>query len=76
MLCGVRDVRDYRIRSGSTNEVVTRGSAFNIQAASLHLGDFNRAEVENLLRQHTADTGQAFAEEAVSVLWTWSCGQS
>ena len=42
VLCGVRDVRDYRIHSSSENAIVTGGSAFNIKARSLRLGDFTR----------------------------------
>ena len=65
MLCGLSDVQDYRIRSGSTCESVTGGSAFNISAASLRLGDFDRAEVEALLGQHSSETGQGFEPEAL-----------
>jgi hypothetical protein len=35
ILCGVRDVRDYRIHSASEKTIITGGSAFNIKAASL-----------------------------------------
>ncbi|MBQ7691321.1 MAG: AAA family ATPase, partial [Muribaculaceae bacterium] len=38
VLCGVRDVRDYRIHTTS-GEIITGGSAFNIKAESLRLGD-------------------------------------
>ena len=55
-LCGARGVRDYRIRSGSTGETITGGSASNISAACLRLGDFDRAEVESLRGQQTAET--------------------
>ena len=75
ILCGVRDVRDYRIRASSEGEVITGGSAFNIKAESLRLGDFTRADVETLLGQHTAETGQAFAPAAVEVVWTQTRGQ-
>ena len=75
VLCGVRDVRDYRIYSASTGESVTGGSAFNISAASLRLGDFERAEVETLLGQHTAETGQAFEPAALDRVWTQTQGQ-
>ena len=60
VLCGVRDVRDYRIRS-SSGEIITGGSAFNIKAESLRLGDFSEAETRALLAQHTEETGQAFS---------------
>ena len=75
ILCGVRDVRDYRIHSGSTGESVTGGSAFNISAASLRLGDFVRAEMEALLGQHMAETGQKFEPEALERVWTQTQGQ-
>ena len=75
ILCGVRDVRDYRIRSGSTQEIITGGSAFNVKAASLRLGDFVKAEVYALLGQHTAETGQAFTEGALSAVWRQTQGQ-
>ena len=75
VLCGVRDVRDYRIRSGSGNTTVAGGSAFNIKAASLRIGDFTQAEVRALLAQHTEETGQAFTLEAVDTVWRQTQGQ-
>ena len=75
VLCGVRDVRDYRIRSGSRNTTVGGGSAFNIKAASLRIGDFTRAEVRALLAQHTGETGQTFTPEAVDTVWRQTQGQ-
>ena len=74
VLCGVRDMRDYRIHSAK-GEPVTGGSAFNISAASLRLGNFERAEVEALLGQHTAETGQEFEPAAVERVWTQTQGQ-
>ncbi|MDE2663039.1 MAG: ATP-binding protein [Gemmatimonadota bacterium] len=75
VLCGVRDVRDYRIHSGSGREVITGGSAFNIKTRSLRLGDLTRAEVEALLGQFTAESGQAFAREALEAVWEQTHGQ-
>ena len=75
VLCGVRDVRDYRIRSGSENTVVTGGSAFNVKAESLRLGDFTEAEVRALLGQHAGETGQAFTPQATELLWKQTRGQ-
>ena len=75
VLCGVRDVRDYRIHSASENAVVTGGSPFNVKAASLRLGDFSRAEVAALLGQHTEETGQAFTAAAVETVWSQTRGQ-
>ena len=75
ILCGVRDVRDYRIHSASAGGIVTGGSAFNIKAASLRLGDFDEADVRALLGQHTAETGQQFTEAALAAVWDQSQGQ-
>jgi hypothetical protein len=75
VLCGVRDVRDYRIHSGSGQEIITGGSAFNIKAKSLRMGDFVKQEVGLLLQQHTVETGQAFTPDAVACIWHLSQGQ-
>ena len=53
ILCGVRDVRNYRIFSAKDQNYTTGGSAFNIKAKSLRLGDFSESEVRALLAQHT-----------------------
>ena len=75
VLCGVRDVRDYRIHASSEKEVIAGGSAFNIKARSLRLGDFTRGDVETLLGQHTAETDQTFAPEALDTVWEQTRGQ-
>ncbi len=75
VLCGVRDVRDYRIHSTAENRMVLGGSAFNIKSESLRLGDFSERETRALLAQHTAATGQAFTEEAQELIVTRTAGQ-
>ena len=75
ILCGVRDVRDYQIYSSRAGTNVKGGSAFNIKAESLRLGDFSADEVRELLAQHTAERGQAFELAAVERLWELTCGQ-
>lgn len=75
VLCGIRDVRDYRIHSGSTNEIIAGGSAFNIKAESLRLGDFSEEDVTALLVQHTEEAGQEFSPEALETVWTRTQGQ-
>lgn len=75
VLCGVRDLRDYRIHSPSGGEPVTGGSVFNISADSLRLGDFSESEVEALLEQHTAETGQPFHPQALQRVWEQTRGQ-
>ena len=75
VLCGVRDVRDYRIHSSAEDRLVLGGSAFNIKSESLRLGDFSAQEIRTLLAQHTAATGQAFTEEALELIGTRTAGQ-
>ena len=75
ILCGVRDVRDYRIHSAATKEIITGGSAFNIKAESLRLGNFTPSEVERLYRQHTAETGQVFDDDIFPLVWELTAGQ-
>jgi hypothetical protein len=75
ILCGVRDVRDYRIHSAHTQEVVTGGSAFNIKTESLRLGNFSPEEIRRLYEQHTAETGQLIAEDVYPLVWDLTGGQ-
>ena len=74
VLCGVRDIRDYRIRS-STGEVIAGGSPFNVAAKSLRMGDFTEAETRALMAQHTEETGQRFSAAALDSVWTQTRGQ-
>ena len=75
ILCGVRDVRDYRIRASSHEQAIAGGSAFNVKAKSLRLGDFSEDEVRLLLEQHTGETGQVFGEDGLVAVWEQSQGQ-
>ena len=75
MLCGVRDVRDYRIRSGSENDIIAGGSAFNVKAKSMRLGDFSFKETKLLLELHTQETGQRWAEGTIEEVWRLTQGQ-
>ena len=74
VLCGVRDVRDYRIVL-SNQDIVTGGSAFNIKAESLRLGDFTQEEIHELYMQHTRETGQEFDEGCFPIVWGATEGQ-
>ena len=75
VLCGLRDVRDYRIHSKAAGGLVLGGSAFNIKSKSLRLGDFTESELRTLLAQHTAETGQVFEDRAASLIWSRTAGQ-
>jgi hypothetical protein len=74
ILCGVRDVRDYRIHS-SDGEIITGGSAFNIKAESLRLGNLNFEESVELWKQHEEATGQHFDPSIWDELWQDTAGQ-
>ena len=75
ILCGVRDVRDYRIHSTTQGAPVLGGSAFNVRSKSLRLGDFTAEETLALLAQHMTETGQAFTADALAAVWTRTAGQ-
>jgi hypothetical protein len=75
ILCGVRDVRDYRIHSSKTKEIITGGSAFNIKAESLRLGNFSPEEIVRLYRHHTTETGQVFEDAVFPLVWELTAGQ-
>ncbi len=74
VLCGVRDVRDYRMHR-SDGEVITGGSAFNIKSESIRLGDFTQSDVKALLQQHTDATGQIFEPGVLEEIWADTQGQ-
>lgn len=75
ILCGMRDVRDYKIASGGQPVRAGSASPFNIKAASIRLGNFTKDEVRELYLQHTADTGQIFTDDAMTNAWTLTEGQ-
>src|SRR6056297_667260 len=75
ILCGVRDVRDYRIFSDKDQQMITGGSAFNVKAKSLTVGDFTQEEIKTLYEQHTKETGQEFEETIFELAWDYTSGQ-
>lgn len=74
ILCGVRDVRDYRIVL-SNQDIITGGSAFNIKTESLRLGNFSKEEIHELYMQHTDETGQVFDDACFPMIWNATEGQ-
>ena len=74
VLCGVRDIKDYRIHK-SDGDIITGGSAFNIKSKSLTIGNFTFQEMKNLLLQHTDVTGQKFDDAIWPELWEDTQGQ-
>ena len=74
ILCGVRDVRDYRIHTAH-HEIITGGSAFNIKATSIRLGNFSQGETIALWQQHESETGQPIDAAIYPELWEDTRGQ-
>jgi hypothetical protein len=75
VLCGVRDIKDYRLYSDVEKTVVTGGSAFNVKSESLRIGNFSPDEINELYGQHTTETGQVFAETVFPLVWEFTEGQ-
>jgi type II secretory pathway predicted ATPase ExeA len=73
-LIGLRDVRDYKVAAGGSDRLHT-ASPFNIKTESLTLGDFSADDVATLYAQHTAETDQLFAPEALALAYTLTQGQ-
>lgn len=71
---GLRDVRDYKVLSGGSAHLGT-ASPFNIAVRSLTLRDFTAEEVPELLTQHTTETGQAFTDAALQLVFDLTQGQ-
>lgn len=75
VLCGMRDVRDYKAAAGGDPSRLGGPSPFNVAVDSLRLGDFTINEVAALYAQHTEDTGQEFTPEAVERAYDYTQGQ-
>ena len=75
ILCGVRDVRNYRMFSETNQDNSIGGGAFHSKAESIRVGYFAESEVRELLSQHTAETGQAFESRAADRIWELTLGQ-
>jgi hypothetical protein len=73
-LIGLRDVRDYKIASGGSENLNT-SSPFNIKVQSLLMRNFGLNEVGELYAQHTTETGQVFTSAAVDLAFELTQGQ-
>jgi hypothetical protein len=74
-LIGLRDVRDYRRQIRPEVQSLGTSSPFNIKVESLTLPNFTADEVAELYGQHTAETGQPFTPEAVTLAFELTRGQ-
>ena len=75
VLCGLRDVRDYKMAAGGGEPRAGSSSPFNIKLRSLRIGDFTEDEVRALFTQHTEETGQPFTHDAIARVWDLGRGQ-
>ena len=75
VLCGLRDVRDYKVASGGDPGRLGTASPFNVKVKSLRLTHFAPAEVHDLYGQHTAETGQEVTGDALEHVMTLTGGQ-
>jgi hypothetical protein len=78
ILCGMRDVRDYRLIPGPLGTEATRGgtgSPFNISVASIRIGEFDETDVGEIFDQYTAENGQVIAPEARARVFRYTQGQ-
>lgn len=75
VLCGMRDVRDYKAAAGGDATRLGTASPFNIKADSFRLGDFSADEVRQLYAQHTEATAQHWSAAALERAWDLSQGQ-
>ncbi|AYF79379.1 ATP-binding protein [Nocardia yunnanensis] len=75
VLCGLRDVRDYKAASGGDPKRLGTASPFNIKIKSIRIGDFDKVEMRQLFRQHTTETGQEFDDKAIDLAFDYTQGQ-
>lgn len=74
-LIGIRDLRDYKIKTKLQEELGVLYSPFNIKAESLLLPNFTQEDVKNLYEQHTKETGQQFTPDAIEYAFYLTQGQ-
>ena len=74
-LVGMLDVRDYKAQIRSDGESLGQVSPFNIIAEDMLIPNFVESDIRTLYAQHTAETGQAFADGVVEDVWRLTRGQ-
>jgi hypothetical protein len=75
VLCGLRDVRDYKTAYGGDPAGQHRESPWNISVESLRPADFTLDQVAALYGQYTAESGQAVTSDAVERVFFYTQGQ-
>lgn len=75
VLCGLRDVPDYKVTSGGNRDWSNPAGPFSIITESLRLGDFTADQIAELYDQLTQATGQEFTKDAVERVFELTQGQ-
>lgn len=76
VLCGVRDVREWRAhREPRAEGIEPADDRLPLEANALRLGNFSPEETSRLLAQHTEATGQRFEPEAAKAVHEDTDGQ-
>ncbi len=75
VLCGPYEVREYQVGDDTTGPQTLVPRIFNINVASLRLGDFTERQLRLLYGLHTDETGQQFTEGALERVWNLTRGQ-
>lgn len=73
-LIGLRDIRDYKVKSGGSPHLNTP-SPFNIAVRSFTLRNFSANDVSTLITQHTVETGQPITAAAIERVFELTRGQ-
>ena len=74
-LVGMLDVRDYKAQIRPDGQPLGQISPFNIIAEDMLIPNFTESDIAALYAQHTAATGQQFADGVVEAVWRWTRGQ-
>ena len=74
-LVGMLDVRDYKAQIRPDGESLGQISPFNIIAEDMFIPNFVESDIRTLYAQHTAETGQVFADGVVEDVWRLTRGQ-
>ena len=74
-LVGMLDVRDYKAQIRPDGESLGQISPFNIVRKDMLIPNFTESDIHALYAQHTAETGQEFADGVVEDVWRLTRGQ-
>ena len=74
-LVGMLDVRDYKAQIRPDGQSLGQISPFNIIAEDILIPNFTESDIAALYSQHTAATGQRFADGVIEAVWRWTRGQ-